>query len=240
MALPKLQASFYQVRLPSNNQIVSYRPFLVGEEKILLLAAESDDKNEQLRALKQIIQNCIQDSKIVVDSLPLFDLEYLFLKIRCKSVGEVVHPSIKCEKCKAKTSIRIDLSKIEPVTSPEHTNRIPIDDNIGLIMRYPTVEMFEKSVDLPANTSNTQLAFATVANCIEKVYDKESVFNLHDESKEEIDKFLNSLPRKTLTDIEKFFETAPKIEHSVDYKCSDKNCAFDGKVEFKSVYDFFV
>ena len=252
MNLPTIVTPEYSLVQPSTGKSISYRPFLVKEEKILLMAleaAKSDDEAENreeiLKAIKTIITNCCNglDS---VDDLPLFDLEYIFLQLRARSVGEVVEPEIACPKCGETIKLKVDISKVKVVTSKDHTFDIRIDEKVGVIMKYPGVSLFQRR--LLGDELAVEDLFEVLIDCMESIYDDEKVYKLKDVDRKQIHEFLDSLSQKQFAKLQNFFETTPRLEHTVNYTCKNKvrtgdtaseNCGHKGKVVLNTVNDFF-
>ena len=219
MTLPRIAVPKYTLTIPSTGKQVSYRPFLVKEEKILLIAMESDDEIQMTSAIQDIIGNCVYDD-LDVKSMPMFDIEYIFLQLRAKSKGEIVDLSFDCGKCKKPITIQIDLTKIEIIRTEGHDPKIPLSDDVGVIMKYPSIEI--QSIINKDNT-DVENIFSTIIFCIESIWDKESVYATKDHTKEEINDFLESLPDDSFTKIQKFFDTVPVLKHEFELKCTSKN-----------------
>ena len=217
MALPVLETPTYELTLPSANVQVKFRPFVVKEEKILLQALESGDNREIVQALKDIVRECTF-GQLDGGNMPTFDLEYVFLQIRAKSVGEIAKVNLLCpDDKKTYAPVEIDLSKVEVEVDDNHVNNIVIDKdrNLGIIMKYPTIDSVEPNKQI--NGLKTDKLFELIANCIHEIYDGEKVHSVKDYSKEEITKFLESLDRKSFDKMNAFFETMPQLKHEVDF-----------------------
>ena len=219
MALPKIAVPKYQLKIPSSGKEVSYRPFLVKEEKILLIAMESDKEEEMITAVKDIIDNCIYDD-LDVKNMPMFDIEYIFLQLRSKSKGEMADMSFECGKCKKPIEAQIDLSKIEVTRTEGHDPKVVLSDDIGIIMKYPSMQL-QSIIDQEG--SDVENIFSTISFCIESIWDKETVYSAKDHTKEELNDFLESLPDDSFMRIQKFFDTVPVLKHDVELKCTSKN-----------------
>ena len=219
MTLPRIAVPKYTLIIPSSGKEISYRPFLVKEEKILLIAMESDDEIQMTSAIQNIIENCVYDD-LDVQSIPMFDIEYIFLQLRAKSKGEIVDLSFDCGKCKKPITIQIDLTKIEIIKTEGHDIKIPLSDDVGVIMKYPSMEI--QSIINKENT-DVENIFSTITFCIDSIWDKESVYASKDHTKEEINDFLESLPDDSFTKIQKFFDTVPVLKHEFELKCTSKN-----------------
>lgn len=219
MSLPKMQLPLYSVVVPSTKKEVKFRPFLVKEEKALLIAQQSEDPKVMVNTLKSIILDCIQD-QIDVDKLAMFDYEYLFTQIRAKSVGEIVDLVFLCDDCtdeKAKAKVSMDITKFKVQFNDAHTSKIQLTDNIGIIMKYPnldTVDELERASD-----GDVDSIFSVVADCIEFIYDGEEVYPTKEQSKEEVIEFLNNLTQDQFEKIQQFFDTMPKMSQPIEYDC---------------------
>jgi hypothetical protein len=200
-------------RSPSTDQLIKYRPFLVKEEKVLLMAMESEDENQMINAVKTILKNCIV-SKIKVDDLAVFDIEYLFLNIRAKSVGEQIDLNITCpDDGETVVPLEINVEDIQVQKSEDHSRIIPLTDTISVVMKYPSMEMFVKT-NFTAN-AKTEDVFEIAASCIEQVVEGEDVYETKSFTKKEINEFLDSLDTAQFLLIQKFFESMPKLSHTV-------------------------
>jgi hypothetical protein len=203
--------------LPSTGQTVKYRPFLVKEEKVLVIALESEDPKQITTAIKTVIKNCILTKGIKVEALPTFDIEYLFLNIRGKSVGEVIEVNVICpddETTPAKVEINLDDIKVQK--DDKHTNKIKLDDSIMMEMKYPSLDEFIKNNFDLNDTSNMDQSFDLIASCIDKIYTEEEVWVAADCTKKEINDFLESMNSSQFKEIEAFFSTMPKLSHTIN------------------------
>jgi hypothetical protein len=219
MALPKMNAPLYNVTIPSTKKEVKFRPFLVKEEKSLLLAQQSEDLKVMVNTLKSIIENCIVD-KVDIDKLAIFDYEYLFTQIRAKSVGEIVELLFLCDTCdddKAKTQVNIDISKFQVEFPEGHDTKIALFDDVGIIMKNPSLDTLNKLEKI--KDGDIDSIFDVVAECIESVYTTEEVFNTKDQTKQEVIEFLENLTQEQFKKIEGFFLTMPKLRQTVEYDC---------------------
>ena len=219
MPLPKIATPVYEIELPSTGQTIQYRPFLVKEEKVLVIALESQDTKQITTAIKNVIKNCIKTKGIKVEDLPTFDIEYLFLNIRGKSVGEEIEVNVTCpDDGVTQVPITINLDDIEVQKNEDHTNRIKVDDNIMMEMKYPSLDQFIKNnFDFDEKNAMDQ-SFDLIATCIDKVFTEEEVWAVEDCSKKEIVEFLEQMNSSQFKEIEKFFETMPKLSHSIKVK----------------------
>ncbi len=219
MPLPKIATPTYELELPSTGKTIRYRPFLVKEEKLLVIALESEDNKQITTAVKSVIQNCILTKGIKVEQLPTFDIEFLFLNIRGKSVGEELEVNLICpDDGKTQVSVWLDLDEIKVFKPEGHTNRIKIDDTIAMEMKYPSLEQFISSNFDFTDKNAMDQSFELIASCIDKVYTEEEVWAAADCTKKEIKDFVESMNSSQFKDIEKFFETMPKLSHKLTIK----------------------
>ena len=215
MPLPTIATPTYELELPSSKKKIKYRPFLVKEEKILVIAMESQDDSQIGNAIKEVISNCIMTRGVKVQNLATFDIEYLFLNIRGKSVGETVDVLITCpDDNQTQVPLSIDLDEIQVTISPEHSRDIKLDDNLTLRMKYPALDQFIKS-NFNVSEVSVDDTFELIAGCIEQVYSEEESWNASDCSKKELFQFVEQLSSKQFKEIETFFETMPKLSHTI-------------------------
>ena len=237
MALPIVETPRYECTLASQDMQVQYRPFLVKEEKILLVAMESKDNNEIINATKQVIQACTYD-KLDVDKLPMFDIEYLLLQIRAKSVGEISKFKVVCPDDKQTVAdVELDLSKVEVQVEDDHTNKIVIDEkrNLGLVLNYPSLGITKAGFDV--NKTDVDTMFGVVAGCIDHIFEGEKTFPGKDSTQKELKEFLEGLSQTSFLQIKKFFETMPQLRHEAEVK--NPKTGVVSKVTFKGLQDFF-
>ena len=219
MPLPKISTPTYELELPSTEQSVKYRPFLVKEEKLLVIALETEDVKQITNAIKTVIKNCILTKDIKVETLPTFDIEFLFLNIRGKSVGEQVDVNIICpDDNETNVSVSINLDDIKLQKNEDHTNKIKIDSKIMMEMKYPSLEQFIKNNFDFNNQNAMDQSFDLIASCIDKIYTEDEVWSTSDVTKKEVTEFLESMNSSQFKDIEKFFETMPKLSHKIQIK----------------------
>ena len=236
MTLPTLETQTYELTLPSADVKVKYRPFLVKEEKILLQAMESENKKEIIQALKDIVSACTY-GKINAEELPTFDLEYIFLQIRAKSVGEVAKLKVLCPDDKETyADVDIDLSKIDVQVDDKHTNNILIDDEkkLGIIMKYPTLNSMNENID---KKLDSKVIFDVLRKSIYEIYQGEETFKASDYSEDELQKFIDSLDSKTFKKVQSFYETMPKLMHELEVTNPKTNVK--SKVVLQGLADFF-
>ena len=216
MTLPSIETPRYELTLPSTDKVLQYRPFLVKEEKILLVAMESNNNKEILNATKEILRACTFE-KIDVDTLPIFDIEYIFLQIRSKSVGEIAKFKMLCPDDKETyADVEVDLTKVNVQVDDAHTNNVLIDENrkLGIVFNYPTLEMTKAGFNV--DDTNVDTLFDIMSLSINHIYEVEKIYPSKDSTKEEMKKFLEQLPQTAFVKIKTFFETMPQLRHSVE------------------------
>ena len=217
MPLPKIATPTYELELPSTKSTIKYRPFLVKEEKLLVLALESEDTKEITTAIKSVIKNCIQTRGIKVETLPTFDIEYLFLNIRGKSVGEEVEVNIIApDDGETQIPVTIALNDIKVVEHEDHNKQIKLDDNLMMEMKYPSLDQFIKNNFDFDQRNNIDQSFELISTCIDKIYSEDEVWSTSDVSKKEVIEFLEQMNSLQFKQIEKFFETMPKLSHTLN------------------------
>ena len=240
MALPKLTVPVYEAILPSTEKVIKYRPFLVKEEKILLQAMEDDSQKAMVPAIKQIIKNCIE-GELDIDSLPTFDIEYLFLRLRAKSVGEKATiglkpwgcPNNKGELCENTTQVEIDLEEVKVVKDEKHNPKIMLDDKIGIKMKYPDINV----AGLSTGIDNMDAGMRVIKDCVEMIFTEEEMFEKGTIDEKELDEFFDSLNTQQFTKIREFFETMPALKHEVKYKC--ETCGEEKATTISGINSFF-
>jgi hypothetical protein len=218
MPLPTIATPTYELELPSTGKQIKYRPFLVKEEKLLVLALETEDTKEISNAIKAVLKNCIQTRGIKVESLPTFDIEYLFLNIRGKSVGEEIQVNlIAPDDGETSVPVTINIDEIQVNKPEDHTNKIKLDDNLMMEMKYPSLDQFIKNnFDMSGNVGIDQ-SFELIASCVDKIYSDEEVWVAADVTKKELIDFLEQMNSIQFKQIEKFFETMPKLSHEITF-----------------------
>ena len=237
MPLPKIATPTYELVLPSTKKTIKYRPFLVKEEKLLVLALETEDQKDITNAVKSVIKNCIQTRGIKVETLPTFDIEFLFLNIRGKSVGEEVDVNIIApDDGITEIPVKIDIDQIKVIESPEHNNQIKLNDELMMEMKYPSLEQFIKN-NFDVNQSNFDQSFDLIASCVNKIYSEDEVWSADDVTKKEIIEFLEGMNSIQFKDIEKFFETMPKLSHTV--KVKNQKTGVESEVVLEGLSSFF-
>lgn len=245
MALPKMNSPIFELTLPSTGKEVKYRPFLVKEQKLLLMALESKEQKEMLRAIKQIINNCSID-KVNVDDLPMFDLEYFFVKLRAKSVGEIVdmrltHPGGKNSEgadCTHVVNFKLNLMDVE-VDKPEgHTNKVLLDEEkkIGVCLKYPTIALADK-IQSAGQQSQIETIISLVSDSIDYIYDAENVYPSKESTKKELVEFVNDLSQEQFKKLTEFFNGIPKLRHEIKWTCPE--CRAQESVTLEGMANFF-
>ena len=217
MPLPTIATPTYELELPSTGKTIKYRPFLVKEEKLLVLALESEDTKDISNAIKAVLKNCIQTKGIRVESLPTFDIEYLFLNIRGKSVGEQIEVNlIAPDDGVTSVGVEINIDEIKVQKNPEHDKKIKLDENLMMEMKYPSLDQFVKTnFDISENSMDQ--SFDLIASCVDKIYNEEEVWSTEDVTKKELIDFLEQMNSMQFKQIEKFFQTMPKLSHEITF-----------------------
>lgn len=238
MPLPKISTPTYELEIPSSKKTIKYRPFLVKEEKILIIAMESEDPKQIAEALKTVIGNCILTRGIKVDNLSIFDIEYLFLNIRGKSVGEDVDILLTCpDDGTTQVPVSINLDEIKVTVKPEHTTDIKLDDSLVLRMKYPSMSEFVKNNFSNEGGMSVDDTFTMISSCIEQIYNEEESWAAADSTKKELTEFLEQLTSQQFKEVEKFFETMPKLSHTV--KIKNPNTEVESEVVLEGLSSFF-
>jgi len=238
MPLPKIATPTYELEIPSSKKKIKYRPFLVKEEKILIIAMESEDPKQITDAVKNVISNCIVTRGVKVDELSTFDIEYLFLNIRGKSVGETVEVLITCpDDGKTQVPVSINLDEINVEFSESHTRDIKLDDHISMRMKYPSMSEFIKT-NFGVEEVTVDDSFDMICSCIEQVYSEEESWASSDFTKKELVEFVEQLNSKQFKQIEKFFESMPKLSHKI--KVKNPETKVESEVVLEGLTSFFV
>jgi hypothetical protein len=237
MALPKLNTPTYELEIPSTDEKIKYRPFLVKEEKILMMALETKDNTQIVNAVKDIVSECTFN-KMNISTMPMFDTEYIFLQIRSKSVGEVSKLKLLCPDGDGKTyaDVELDLNKVKVQVGDDHTNKIELTDDMGVIMTYPNIDSFADSGIKDINASNM---LDVIGSCILQIYEEkgEKVYEAKDQTKKELTEFIESMNTKQFQDIQKFFDTMPKLKHEI--KVKNPKTKKESKITLTGLNDFF-
>jgi len=238
MPLPKISTPTYELELPSTGKTIQYRPFLVREEKLLVLALESQDPKQITTAIRNVIKNCIETRGIKVETLPTFDIEYLFLNIRGKSVGEEIEVNILCpddEVTYVPKKINVDDIKVQ--RNSEHNNKIKLDDSLMMEMKYPSLDQFVKSNFDLESENNMEQSFDLIASCIDKIYNEDEVWVAADVTKKELSEFLDQMNTTQFKQIERFFETMPKLSHTISV--TNPKTGVESEVVLEGLSSFF-
>ena len=237
MALPVMKTPTYDMTIPSTKQVVKFRPFLVKEEKALMIAQQSDDASTMVNTLKGVIDACTF-GKLDVNKLAMFDIEYIFVQLRAKSVGEISELIFSCKQCgdpKAKIKINIDLTKLEVNFDPEHRTDIQLFDNVGVKMKYPSIATVNKLKN--AGADDVETIFSIMIDCIDSIYDEENIYSAAEQTKEELSEFINNLTQDQFAKLQHFFETMPKLEKKLEFDCPV--CGFHHTQTIQGLEGFF-
>ena len=236
MALPKLITPTYELEVPSTDEKIKFRPFLVKEEKILMMAMESKSSADITQAVKDIVTACTFD-KVKIDDMPMFDVEYIFLQIRAKSVGEISKLKLLCPDDKETyADVEIDLNEVKVQVGDNHTNKIELGNGMGMIMKYPSVDSFADSGIKDINPSNM---LEVISSCILQIFEKkgEKVYETKDQTKKEVEEFIESLNTKQFKDVQQFFESMPKLKHEITI--TNPKTKVESKITLTGLNDFF-
>jgi len=242
--LPKLDVPIYEVKLISTGKPIRFRPFLVKEQKLFLMASESEDAKETINVIRQVLKNCVLD-EIDVDGLPTFDLEYLFMNMRARSVDEVVDLKYKCNnvikkdkdedvRCEGTVGFKFNLLEIQPTIHEDHKNKINLTENLGICLKYPTFEMVKKYEDMDEN----QVLTHVLVDCIDYIFDQDQIYYAKDSTREELEEFIDNLQQKDLEKFKDFFDKMPEIKKDVKFKCP--KCDYEEDITIKGMQNFFV
>ena len=235
MALPKVALPTYELEIPSNGKKIKYRPFVVKEEKLLLLALESQDDKQIEEATRALLKNCIQ-SRVKLEDLAIFDLEYIFLQIRAVSVGEVVEMLLTCEDDgETQVKYNLNLTDVQVIKSEDHSSKIMLSDEMGLIMKYPSFEEFVKVSIIAKDTSDQVIEI--MGKCVDQIFDGEDVYDSSTTSKKEFVEFVEGLTNKQFEDLQKFFEDAPVLKHEISL--TNPNTGVENSVVIQGLSNFF-
>ena len=236
MALPKLTTPTYELEIPSTDEKIKYRPFLVKEEKILMMAMESKSSADITQAVKDIVMECTFN-KVKIDDMPMFDVEYIFLNIRSKSVGEVSKLKLLCpDDGKTYADVEVNLSEVKVQVGDDHTNKIELGNGMGMIMKYPTIDSFKESGIKDINPNNM---LEVISTCILQIYEEEGkkVYDTKDQTKQEVTDWIEQLNSKQFKDVQNFFETMPKLKHEITIK--NPKTKKESKIILNGLNDFF-
>jgi len=238
MPLPTITTAQYELKLPSTGKTIKYRPFLVKEEKILILSLESEDQKLITNAVKQVLKACVLTKGIKIEQLPSFDIEYLFLNIRGKSVGESIELVVTCgDDGKTEVPIAVNIDDIEVSKDPNHTPDIEIDENYKVRMKYPSMSQFIETNFNQDDEDAVEKSFEIIASCIDSVYNEEDVWAASDCTKKELNDWVQSLTSAQFAKIEEFFDTMPKLKHTL--QVVNPNTKKKNTIELEGLTDFF-
>ena len=237
MALPKIETPTYTMVLPSREGEIKFRPFTVKEEKILMIAAETGEQKDMLRAMSDVIKSCTYDV-VICDDLPVFDIEYIFLQLRAKSVGEIAKFRVLCpDDMETYTEVEIDLTKVDVQVDDDHDNKVVIDEkrNLGVVFDYPTLSTYDISKDI--DTVNTEDVFNLIYSCVNHIYEGDKIYPGKDSTLKEKKEFFESISQKNLVDIRKFFDSIPRLKQEVEVE--NPKTKVKSIVTLKGLQDFF-
>ena len=238
MPLPTIATPTYELELPSTGKTIKYRPFLVKEEKLLVLALESEDNGQISTAIQAVLKSCIKSRGVKVEQLPTFDIEYLFLHIRGKSVGEEIEVNLICpDDNETSVPVTINIDDIAVQKPKDHNKQIKLDKNLMMELKYPSLEQFVKNNFDFEGGSQVDQSFEVIAGCIDKIYTEEEVWSTSDCTKKEVKNFLEQMSSKQFKEIEKFFETMPKLSHEVEI--TNPNTKVKSTVVLEGLSSFF-
>jgi hypothetical protein len=236
MALPKLTTPTYELEIPSTDEKIKFRPFLVKEEKILMMAMESKSSADITQAVKDIVNECTFN-KVKIDNMPMFDVEYIFLQIRSKSVGEISKLKLLCpDDGKTYADVELDLNEVKVQVGDDHTNKIDLGNDMGMIMKYPTIDSFSESGIKDINPGNM---LEVISTCILQIFEDEGkkVYDTKDQTKQEVIDWIEQLNSKQFKDVQNFFETMPKLKH--DIKIKNPKTKKESTITLNGLNDFF-
>jgi len=243
MALPKLDVPIYETKLLSNGKTIKFRPFLVKEQKLFLMATQSEDVKDVVDVIKQVLKNCILTEKIDIDELPTFDLEHVFLQLRAKSVGEVVNLQYNCNNvvktkddddvvCDGVVKFKIDLTKLDIIKDEKHSNTIQFTENLGIVMKYPNFKLFN---NFENNEAKDELDL--IINSVDYIFDKDNMYYAKDTSHEEMVEFFENMQQEDFEKVLEFFQTMPKISKGLHFKCP--KCNYEEDIIVEGIQNFF-
>jgi hypothetical protein len=239
MPLPKISTPTYELELPSTGKKIRYRPFLVREEKILIMALESEDTKQISNAIVQILSDCIATKTVKVSELSTFDIEYLFLNVRAKSVGETVEVNVTCpDDGETQVQMEINIDDIKVQKDPNHSNIVKIDDRLSMKLKYPSLEQFvENNFEVNETDSDVNKSLSMITSCIDMVYDEEESWSAADCTKKELEEFVEQMNTKQFKEIENFFVTMPKLSHTI--KVKNPNTKIESDIVLEGLASFF-
>ena len=243
MGLPVIAVPEYSLILPSTEKEIKYRPFLVKEEKVLLMAMESDDPLQIMEATRTVIKNCIYGD-IDVDTLPTFDIEYIFLWLRAKAKGESIDLNYNCPQCKKNIGVSFNIEQVKIKKTPEHSNKIELTDKLGVVFKYPNIRLQHTIETLDNSMHEIDKVFKTILYCVDYIYDNEEIYSSKDHTEEEMITFFESLTDTQFQKLTSFFETMPKLSHSIKLLCKHKDdkkktCGYKEDIVLEGLASFF-
>lgn len=245
MALPKIDLPTYEFELPSTGKMLKFRPFLVKEQKILLMALEAGKEIDIITAIKQIIKNCVIEDDFSVDDLAPFDLEYFFINLRARSIGEKIALSFKCKnivdekECNHLMEFEHDILTAKVQKTPDHDKTIFFSKNVGVVMKYPSLQLAQNLVNNNKNKKQNSIdeAFDLISQCVDYFFEGENIFYVKEMNKKEVVDYLENIPKQSFDKIEKFFETAPKVISTIEHQCA--KCGFEHRIPMEGLVSFF-
>jgi len=252
MGLPKIAVPEYSLKLPSDGKEVKYRPFLVKEEKLLLMAMETENEKEIMNATKNVITSCVFGD-IDVPNMPTFDVEYIFLWLRAKAKGEIIDLKYTCPKCAATIPVSFNIEDIKVTKEEKHSSKVEITDELGVVLKYPNMSVQVQIDQFDEKISDVEKIFQTVLLCIDYIYDKENMYSSKDHTEKEMYEFLESLTDEQFQKLSVFFETMPKLQHKVTLECKgkvkvktkddtkkkEKACGYKEDIMLEGLHSFF-
>ena len=234
MALPELNTARYTVEIPSTGQTVTYRPYLVKEEKVLMMAMESSDSKMIIQTIVSVIKSCIYD-EVDIDSLAMFDIETLFLELRSKSVGEKVDLKIKCEECEHRNEVQINFEDIQKPVIDDSEKRVMLTEDVGVVLKYPALKDVERFAE--HGDESIQSAMKMITACIDSIFDADNLYDAKNETVEALDKFLDSLNNEQFTKLSEFFKEMPALHSTISFNCT--SCNHANSEELRGLQSFF-
>jgi hypothetical protein len=246
MGLPKIAVPEYSLTLPSSGKELKYRPFLVKEEKLLLLAIESEDDKQIVTATKNVLRNCIFDD-INVEDMPIFDIEYIFLWLRGRAKGEKLELKYTCPKCDSTLPVDLNLEDIKVTYAEGHEKKVEINDSVGIVLKYPNMAMQAK-IEKIDSENEVEVLFKSIQLCIDYIYDSETMYSSKDHTEKELEEFIESLTDVQFKKLSLFFETMPKLEHKLNLVCKGStkdgkkkktNCDYKEEITLEGLQSFF-
>lgn len=249
MTLPKIDLPTYEVTLPCSSKTVKFRPFLVKEQKILLMALESNNESDIVRSIKQVVSNCIIDKDFNVEEMSSVDLEYFFIHLRARSIGEKIQREYTCknkvgendEECNNVMQIEYDILSVKVETKPNHNKTVFFSKDVGVVMKYPSMKMAENlALAAKAKTkkiSSADFALDVVIDCMDFIFDKDNVYHIKEMNRQEVKDYIENIPKASFDKIEEFFDTIPELKSTIEHKCS--KCGFEHKIEMDGMINFF-